>query len=347
MAEHNNTICDYNTGMGPREFGCMMNIRDSNRKVDIYLPINWITKGISDADVLQWNTIGNSTLFPAVVSKVYDERIKIYNFTELNGLRITCKKDVKYKQSDASCCVYGEIISIGLSNGYFTTVSKTHLSSNYTAVERPVWHGYACDYQLEETGECLDQYIKRILAEKPQEDQGPNAYKITIDCRTSLSRSHNLAVLTFYRFLWSNLYNDIVSNTLNIIKEGVDPWIALYYAMSAKRYSPGYGLLAFPGYIDVDSARKNLINGRAVNNSFSADRYTETVIYPVANVKGQALRFAGVPAVKEIATCTSKTLKTLTYGKKYFVSEIDARSYMVDKTDDYRRMRILKKHFNN
>jgi len=357
MAYHNNTKYDWHQGYGIQQTQCMMDIRNRKTEVDLYIPFIWLHSGISDEDVLLWNKIGNETLFPAKLEKVKIDLSSNNNsrnprLDQFNGLRITCKKNHKYLQSDAMKNVYGVIRNINsYMNSYLTTNCYVYKTDKFDG--SPIyssWGGYTLDHQIYETGECLDAYIKRILKEqeiKPKIEEEFNAYKVTIDCFKALSANHRLAILSFYRFLWSCHFSGLVVDTLRIIKSDstIDPWDALYYAMSKTNYSGYYGLLHQTGYVSMDDVKARLPKNEGVNLSFSNAKKSNFTLMGVPNFKVAIERFKDQSGKPFKVECITDKLKTLTKGKQYNAEfSMYNNSYLVT-TDNYCKKHLLKIHF--
>jgi len=357
MADHNQTKYDYHQGYGIQQTQCMMDIRNRNIPIDIYIPFIWVNSGILDDDVTLWNKIGNETLFPAVLEKAkidlsnnsssYDPRLE-----QFNGLRITCKKNYRYKQSDADNNVFGVINTIDGNLSSLRTHCSVYRTSNFTNKKFSNWNGFASDHQVYETGECLDLYVKRIL--KEQEDAKMvtpipefNAYKVTIDCSKALSANHKLAILTFYRFLWSCYFNELVTDTLRIIKSDstIEPWDALYYAMSATNYSGYYGLLYQTGYASMEDVKARLPKGESINLSFSNAKKSNFTLINVTNFKAAIDVFKDVSGKPFEVECITDKLKTLTKGNKYQAEFSMYDNLYIVKNDDYCKKHLLKTHF--
>lgn len=356
MAEHNNTIYDFRDTFGIQKTTCMMSIRTKTDLVDIYIPYDWLSKNISDEDVFLWNKIGNETLFPASIEKVYFDYKKLENYdTRLNqflGLKITCKKDYKCRQDDASENEYGIINRLTGTHTDLRTNCSLYSDGNFKSVKknRSEWTGWANDHQLYETGECLQEYINRTINIQKEIDVDKlNCYKITIDCGNVLSYHHKLAILAFYRFLWSNLFDGLVYNTLRIIKEfdNIDPWNALYYVMSSKNYSSYYGLLYQPGFKPMSKVSESLTKGLSINGSFSAARKTNFTTIFAKDMNLAIDKFTGVESGSFKVVCSTDKLATLTKGKTYDaeLSLMGDRYFQILKNDRWSSINVLKSHF--
>jgi len=358
MADHNNTKYDYHQGYGIQQTQCMMDIRNKTIPIDIYIPFTWLNTGISDDDVTLWNKIGNETLFPAALEKVnidlssnnssYDPRLE-----QFKGLRITCKKNYRYRQNDANKNVFGVINSIDGNFSRLQTHCSVYRTDKFNGNKMfSNWNGYASDHQVYETGECLDLYVERIL--KEQEDAKMvmpipefNAYIVTIDCSKALSTNHKLAILTFYRFLWSCHFDGLVADTLRIIKSDttIDPWDALYYALSKTNYSGYYGLLYQTGYVSMEDVKTRLPKGESINLSFSNAKKSNFTLMNVSNFKAAIDVFKEVSGKPFEVECITDRLKTLTKGNKYQAEFSMYDNLYIVKNDDYCKRHLLKTHF--
>lgn len=356
MADHNNTKYDFRKGYRIQQTTCMMGIRNENKLIDLYLPFEWLHKGISDEDVLLWNKIGTETLFSAVIEKVKidlnsNNVSRDPRLDQFNGLKITCKKNYSYRQSDARQNVYGVIRSLSGQLNRIGTCCYVYKTDKFDG--NPIysnWGGWASDHQLYETGECLDAYINRIIKDQeqiPKSEAEFNAYKITIDCGEALSANHRLAILTFYRFLWSCHYDGLVSDTLRIIKSDstIEPWDALYYAMCKKDYSGYYGLLYQSGYVAMETVKLRLPKNESINISFSNNKKSGNTLMGVTDFKAAIEIFKEQSGKPFEIECITDKLKTLTKGKKYQAEfSMYDNSYLI-KNDGYCMKHYLKTHF--
>ena len=148
MADHNNTEYDWRQGYGIQQTQCMMDIRNKISEVDIYIPFIWIHHGISDEDVTLWNKIGNNTLFPAKLEKVKidskDGFSRDPRLDQFKGLKITCKKNYKYKQSDAIQNVYGIINFVDGNTSNLQTHCSVYEDNSFNGNKRfSNWNGSA------------------------------------------------------------------------------------------------------------------------------------------------------------------------------------------------------------
>lgn len=355
MAGHNYTKFDFRNGNGIIDRECMMDIRGRDGVVDIYIPFNWLHSNIKKEDVYRWVEIGNKTIFPATVEEVHIDNIDDPNgmaaiFNQFKGLKIRAKSIKEYIQSDAREVNYGILNYLYCgSRDRIQTSTMVYYDGDFKRVKYSSWNGFALDHELFETGECLDAYVRRILEpelNKPVDKTEINSFKISIDCSKALSKSHKLAILTFYRFLWSNYYEDIVSNTLKIIDNDVAPWEALYYALSTRNYNSYYGLLYQPGYVTMDSVVKLLKTANGVNGSFTSPRqYMPFTSMLVSNLKESVAAF--VNNTKDVkVVCKTNILKTFTKDRVYDAFQSpELNKWVILKNNNYCKITVLKKNF--
>ena len=355
MADHNYTKFDFRAGNGIDYQECMMDIRGRDGVVDIYIPFNWLHSNIKKEDVYRWVEIGNNTIFPATVEEVHIDNIddpsgRAAIFNQFKGLKIRKKNIKEYIQSDAREVNYGILNYLYWGRRDRIQISTmVYYDGEFRLVKYSGWIGFALDHELFETGECLDAYVRRILEpelNKPVDKTEINSFKISIDCSKALSKSHKLAILTFYRFLWSNYYKDIVSNTLKIIDNDVAPWEALYYALSTRNYNSYYGLLYHPGYVTMDSVVKLLKTVDGVNRSFTSPRkYMPFTSMLVSNLKESVAAF--VNNTKDVkVVCKTNILKTFTKDRVYDAFQSpELNKWVILKNNNYCKVTVLKKNF--
>ena len=364
MSSGNQTIFNLNQGYNTSMTTCMSAMRTCPVKADLYIPFEWLNKGISKEDVLRWVEIGCKLIFPATIIETYLNIDSIGSTCVMNlkyskyiGLKITHKKTGSYKQHDCTELVEGSISTLtGPVDNNLRTYSNMLVRDNGSSKRHynhgeMMWNGYAIDHQLLDTGECLLKYIRRTINEKPEEiEVSNNTFVVSIDCKKALSNNHKLAILSFYRFLWSDLYEGVVTNTLKLIDDGAEPWDALYYALSTKRYEPYYSFLQFPGWKDIEVVKSRLINGSSINISFSIPNPGKLIYttMSVESLKDSVSKFKANNIYAIIAknvVCVTDKLKSITKGKEYKpeISYCD-KSYLI-KTDDYTYKHLLKSHF--
>lgn len=360
MADHNYTKYDYRFGDGIYNKECMMAMRNRTGVVDIYIPFVWLSSKITKEDVYRWVEFGNKTIFPATIEEAYIEDTSYNNggtgrINIFNGLEIKVKPNHKYRQSDAIEVKRGALNSIIInSNGSITTSTKVFYSEENLKTKWITWSGYAEDHVVYATGECLDAYIKRILAEQKSNEAKQevvnNAFKISIDCGNAYSKHHKLAILSFYRFLWSCHFNGLVKNTLNIVDAGVDFWDALYYAMSARNYSSYYGFIYQPGYVPMNTVVDNLKAGLNINRSFTNAAKAKCIPQMSVNDFKQAVEAFKSGTVNSSITfkvkCNTDKLKTFTNGREYTAfNTFDVNKITVLRNDNFSQITVLRKHF--
>lgn len=361
MADHNYTKYDYRLGEGIYNKECMMAIRDKTNIVDIYIPFKWLNAKITKEDVYRWVEFGNKTIFPATIEESYVKNTSYVNYNEtnvinvFNGLEIKVKPNHNYRQRDATEVKRGTLnrISITPDGTIFTSTkvfySETNLNTKYVS-----WGGYAEDHVVYATGECLDAYIKRTLAEQKsnevKEEVVNNSFKISIDCGTAYSKHHKLAILSFYRFLWSCHFNGLVKNTLKIVDAGVDFWDALYYAMSVRNYNSYYGFIYQPGYVPMETVVSNLKAGLNINVSFTNAAKAKCIPQMSVNDFKLAVEAFKSGTINSSLTfkvkCNTDKLKTFTSGREYTAfNTFDVNKITVLKNDNYAQITVLRKHF--
>lgn len=361
MSDHNTTTFDFRRGYNIQKNQCMMNIKNQNSDIDIYIPFKELHKDISKEDVVKWVEIGNKTIFPAILSETY---LKPNDFSydavtppllkKYINLKITAKTNLHtYKQHDAYQVVTGSLVSLVAGENDYRI--RTNVTKSKDGPQYSNWSGYASDHQLIETGECLLAYIDRTVndnvKEKVLKTSDPDCFKITINCKNAISDNHKLAILTFYRFLWSNLYQNIVANTLSLVTKDIDSWDALYYALSTQKYERYYGLLSRPGFKLMDEVISDL-KRYDVNNSFSSNsQKIPFTLMDIDNIKLAVDVFKSNKGVMNLANvikvkCISDKLSSLTLNKSYLAinSAFDSK-YTILNSDDYCKRLLLKSNF--
>lgn len=362
MSGDNTTMFSFNAGYPISTGVCMMSVRNVKDKADIYIPFEWLHKGISIDNVERWAKIGNDLLFPATITKEKIDLKKILSdgnpsvIVQFYGLKIKCRPagNKRYVQCDCIEVVDGSLIEVTKSGDDYRTRTNV-LKNNYGNRGGSSWNGYASDHVLIETGENLLDYINRELG-KPKStekvDEDFNSFKVRIYCSTAISQNHKLAILTFYRFLWSNLYDGIVVNTLKLIDLGCDPWSALYYTMSTKKYESYYGLTMRSGFKSMEAVRERLKANDSINDSFSCTkanvRFTSmlspNLVYAVAMFTTNTDEID--PSLTFKVKCITDKLITYTKGKIYKATDGSTPDkYLVFQSDDYCNRSILKSNF--
>lgn len=359
MSNSNQTIYSFSNDT-QRITTCMMAIRDVRTTASLYVPFDWLNSGISKEDVYRWNDIGNKTIFPSKVSECFLDTKNLYRddgpqtppkYKKYLGLKITAKPyPYKYKQFDAKEVIEGTLVSLYLDqNTDFRT--KTNVYKPMNGITYPAWNGFASDHQLADTGECLFEYIKRTesdYVEIEEEVKPNNTFEITIDCGTTLSNSHKLAILTFYRFLWSNLYKGLVVNTLKLTDLEIDPWEALYYSMSIQQYDSYYGLNSKPGFKPMDEVITALIRGNNINKSFSANIACKHTILNPPDIKTAIEEFKSNSNfdLAIVVRCITNKLSSVSFGFEYNVTNSNCSwKYNVLNCNDYCKRLMLKSNF--
>lgn len=355
MANHNSTIFDFGDSGYPSIGTCMMGVRNVKQNACIYIPFKDLHTGITDEDVALWNKIGNETLFPANIERINykfnESGCHDHKFDQFLNLKITYKRDVRHIQDDAKDCKFGLLKSVWIDNyGHLNQKTDTYQSESFERKIYSGWNGYCEDHVLFETGECLKEYIKRTIKEDDQvkeENPVPNFYKVTIDCSKAINNAHKLAILSFYRFLWSNCFVNLATNTLKLVKEGIDSWKALYYAMSSYNYSAYYGLIYQPGFKSMDDVADSLRDpNKTINEAFTASRKSLYTKMSGADIVSAVSRFTVGSEKPFEGICVTDKLKTLTKDKVYKLNfSTDSGKYLVLSNDKFAKINVLEKHF--
>ena len=355
MANHNSTIFDFGDSGYPSIGTCMMGVRNVKQNACIYIPFKDLHTGITDEDVALWNKIGNETLFPAKIERINFKFVDYGShdgkFDQFLNLKITYKRDVTHIQHDAKDCVFGLLKSVWIDKyGHLNQRADTYQSESFERKIHSGWNGYCEDHVVLETGECLKQYIKRNLEEnQPVEDVAPipNCYKVTIDCSKAINKAHRLAILSFYRFLWSNQFDNLAVNTLKLVKGEIDPWKALYYAMSSDNYSAYYGLIYQPGFKSMDDVADSLRDpNKTINEAFTASRKSLYTKMSGVDIASAVSRFTVGSEKPFEGMCVTDKLKTLTKDKVYKLNfSTDSGKYLVLSNDKFAKINVLEKHF--
>lgn len=346
MADHNKTIYDFGNVSDILCHECMMSMRNCKGIANIYIPFSWLHEGISEEDVYRWVEIGNQLIFPATIEKVKNDNLILHNQNykhKFKDLKITYKRDIRLHQTDANQVDFGTLNSIeDINTNKFRIYSSVYTNSDFINKKYNNWNGWSSDYKLYETGECLHEFIIRSLKEEIKDDNSEyNGYKITIDCSKSLSDNHRLAILSFYRFLWSAHFKNVVKNTLKIIDTGVNAWDAMYYALNTKDYSSYYGFLNCSGFASIDFVVNNLKSKLSVNASFSSQTKCPLLSMNVTDFGAEIRKYKEEEFSLE---CTTKDLKSLTFGKTY-IPLLTSIDYYIVKCDDFYKRQILKSNF--
>lgn len=343
MAEHNLTLHKYNNTIQRSE--CMAHICSVDTSKEIFIPESWLNEGLKYEDVNKWVEIGSSLVFPASVEEFSLKRKEIEGQSSVNlfyeGLAVEPRdlidRNDKYMSSlSIKYFASGEILAINISN-----LSKEYLKSqnSKTVQIRRIlkksgiaylpWEQinsfFIRDLQVVATKEPLIDYILRTCddAIKSGNEDVP-VKKITIDCKKKTAQ-HKLAIMSFYRYLWSNRYKNVVKDTLKLISLGISAWDALYCALSkgSESYYYYYSLLSNRGYKsreDVDSVLYN--HGFSVNQTFTRSLQFDTPFVwkktdeeLIKEVEDFKVRSNNLPRIKALI-CT-KPSSTLTNGRTY------------------------------
>jgi len=315
-----NAVNDMKTG------GCMSFVKSTfmDGSVNIVIEKDRISEDLTYEDVLRWIEIGNSLIFPteSKIVKVADETVKglrgIGKGIEviLRPLSLDYKK---YVYNDAKRALEGVIkdwlVNETNRNYYIPIIiTKEEKGSGFRGYS---WNICSDDFLVRETGQVLTDYlteeIKEALVNVPE-----RPYKeelcLTIKRSNCVSGQHLLAVLSFYRLTWSNLYKGVVKETLKLIDSGIDPWLALSYAWAKGAKDPYYGFSERSFlFNDTTQVLKNLAT-LSINRSFTNPLMSLRNI-PHATV---AQYLGGKDTAPPVLICSdSRGTKTLTMGKEY------------------------------
>lgn len=343
MADHNLTLHKYNNTIKRSE--CMAHICSVDTSKEIFIPESWLNEGLKYEDVDKWVEIGNNLVFPASVEESSVKRKEIEGHSSLNffykGLvvepRDLVDKNDKYMSSlSVKYFASGEVHEIYINNmskeylkGYTTKTVQIKRILKKSGTAYLPWEQidsfFIRDLQVANTKESLIDYILRTYDDAIKSDsEDIPVKKITIDCKKKTAQ-HKLATMSFYRYLWSNRYKNVVKDTLKLISLGISAWDALYCALSksSESYYYYYSLLSNRGYKsreEVDSALYN--HGFSVNQTFTKSLQIDTpfvwkktdeeLIKEVEDFKG---RSKNIPRI-ELLTCINPS-STLTNGKAY------------------------------
>ena len=343
MAEHNLTLHRYNNAIQRRE--CMAHICSVDTSKEIFIPESWLNEGLKYEDVDKWVEIGNSLVFPASVEESSVKRSEVEAQSSVNffykGLAVEPRdlvdKNDKYMSSlSVRHFASGEIYAIYISN-----LSKEYLKSQKnktvqitrilkkSGIAYLPWEQinsfFIRDLQVANTKEPLIDYILRTYDDAIKSDSDDiTVKKITIDCKKKTAQ-HKLAIMSFYRYLWSNRYKNVVKDTLKLISLGISAWDALYCALSksSESYYYYYSLLSNRGYKsreEVDSVLYN--HGFSVNQTFTKSLQIDTPFIwkktdeeLIKEVEDFKVRSSNIPRT-ELLVCT-KPSNTLTNRKAY------------------------------
>ena len=264
---------------------CMMHVGSNKDKTEIFIKYTDVNDNLTKEEVERWVEIGNSLLFPAVLSEIKmpeidNGRITDDGLKKYLGLKIEADPTKKYMQDDAKYVSEGTLINIGSLCGIrtriYSRITASKLEQRYV---NSIWNGYASDFRLISTKENLLDYMLRTKdldepkVEAKQEDETPDCYVITIDYGSKYFKSyyHKLATLSFYRYLYSSKFYGLAKKVLHLVDLGVDPWTALYCVLSedGAKYGNYYSLLVNPGLKSITQVKHDLKIQNSVNTAFS------------------------------------------------------------------------------
>lgn len=299
MAKHNLTLWELKIKdrVEYRIQECMMHIANSKNEFKLIIPEEWLNDRLTKESIYKWLEIGNKTLFPAKINEIMIDKNILNSSTsecKLNNLYTgllveprTLRDKEKYRSSDVIEMPLGTIryLSNNIDSIRSNSTSRSFtfdcscnraIRSDGIVFGESSWGAYICDLQLSETKEPLVDHILRTYAElvNVSKEYIP-AYEIIIDCAKTISSPHKLAILSFYRYLWSSRYLELVENTIKLESLGVDPWLALYYSLSKNKanYNNYYSLIDKPGFKSMDNVNRELRSSKLVNTAFSVSYY--------------------------------------------------------------------------
>lgn len=291
MSSHNNTYYTYSKSISsilhPSVSQCMSLMRSTDGIVSLIVKMTDLNHGLTREDVFLWNKLGNESMFPAVITEGYS------TFMGLNDIitRNLRKNLVSFKlaeghrrREDAKHCIKGTLDVItplggNKYDGYLRVTEK--LKGGYCFLGGQ-WGVSGYDFVTEDTGQTLNDYARdfmdKFLAEENEEqDNRPNAYIISIDSSKIKNRQEKLAVLTFYRYLWSNVFRGLVRDALIVYKSGIPAWESIMLAHAAERdssYNNYYGLtqIRTRSIPSIEEVKIRLNRDMAtINNSFTTE----------------------------------------------------------------------------
>ena len=356
MGKSNFTIWELIKDKNPKYMiqECMMHIANCTSDFKIIIPHEWLNDKLIKEDVYRWLEIGNKTLFPAKIREITisekDTKLSV-GACRMNGiyygLNVEPRKlnqREKYRSSDVLSMPLGAIRSFSVSIEELKSSSYRSIGFNVSSNRLKVrsigglidlnnssdtWGAHVDDLCMYGTDELLKDYVLRTYDELSNRGwRALPAYEVTIDCKNVISKTHRLSILSFYRYLYSSRYPDVVYNALRLVSIGIDPWEALYASLSKinGNYYNYYSLLSAPGFKSIEKVSKDLKIYDSVNKSFSIDRHDkhlyvdlsgseENIIENVNNFVEKSL--TGAKAEDKFRFICINASKTLTNNKVY------------------------------
>jgi len=258
----------------PFNGGCMSAVKQTTGKVSIIIPYKELHNDLRKEDVESWVKLGNKTIFPAVMEEKYvNLSINTYNLTKVKNTLLkeefSLIEKEQYYRSDSNYVKTCTINNISSNTNINVIIVKSRNSSYGSKGEN--WSTDSRDFQDKNGVSVYDRIqseIKKITSDI--DTTKANSYVITFDADKCYSNHHKLALLSFYRYLWSYYYKNLVKNTLKIVDLDVDPWEALMLELSRGDYYYYFSLTTniFRGIPKMDTVVTEFRRGNNINNSF-------------------------------------------------------------------------------
>lgn len=334
----------------PRRNGCMEGVKNRHGKISIVIPFYKLNSDITHEDVKRWVEIGNSLIFKADLSTnkmQFNAEKHLIPQLQRDNIKVKLKVKDNYSRVDAKRVAEGVVNRIHNYTRGSLQILKTNGGGNLNGGQ---WNVNFCDFMIKDTGQCLSEYIKEKL-KSIKEEEGDNSFVISYKGSGCVSANHKLAVLTFYRYLYSCYYPTLVKDTLKIIDSGIKPWNALMIAHAGvkKKYNAGYGLTwinscTIPG---MNYVLDRLKKGEGINRSFWHPHVVKLKSFTVSKIDDfksieEKMLMPDVPEVDAFIICKNATgCKTLTKNKKYKLLGVNTWGEYKIQADDY-----CKRHFS-
>jgi hypothetical protein len=244
----------------PRSSECMALSKGVNGLLNLIIPFESLHKGLSEKDVYKWVELGNSSIFKASIRKGFSfftsKHLLLNKKLKEESLEIARKEKKKLDRNDSKYLLSGKILSLagGIDDPSTLLVAITEEDDNYNkgsfAKVGCAWAVSINDFEFKNKSIdiSLNDYIKEKIKEietDEHNEEKENCYIVSIDGSLIKEPEYRLAVTTYYRYLWSSNYPEIVSDTLKIMETGVSFWDALMLVHASTRkepYSNYYGL---------------------------------------------------------------------------------------------------------
>ena len=304
--------------------GCMAFVHNITSKqfIELYTDEKDLNKGLTLKDAERWVEIGNSLLFPATFSYTKPQQLYAIRITKFNNSSVSVREVKNQRervQGTISSSMKGDILSVaiyrndekGNINGFaYCKVTESDVKN----IPKGTGYNFRFEELVSEDGSSLQDLVQSEYDRIKEENLRKTLDHITIklERKNYLSGWHFLAAVSFYRFLWSHFYINVVSSTLNMIDSGITPWMALSYAYATYGTSAYYGL-SNQGmmFSDFDIVAERLRNN-SINVSFTSDINVKS--YDKKKLLEESYDKAG----DKRKTCiNNENSKNLTVGKKY------------------------------